>query len=663
MRIVSLIKKGSGGTGSSSAARYVAFRDRDEQREGSEPRKLFERNIERVKADQEKAEQKLRVDRQILGRAMLAEDTAERLREMRDLTIALGDRRRYKIVDGRNHSRWLSEHDLRLKAKAAADRTLARLSPGWFPDVRRQMREEAFAAEMARYQPTIREIRELRRADLDWAEAKWQQALRASRPLHWKATSIRSEYESAGVAAPTPELTCEELNRLQDRAVAINGAQRFRMMEKLRVDLAAERSWPTRTKGEIGRLQAQLFVSQSGLIVEQEASRRFEEMKHLRRWAIGTQTEKDGGRNEVSLAEVERALAWQSDQAKFIGARKLHWDDASRADAAGRAVVLRQQREQVLQEIAAERNHLASRIAGKEEMAAALQDALDREAAVFQRNGIEFPEPIFSEQEMKELAAHADHRRDPQFHRELSKLECEHDTRLFGIPTIFADRVSRAKAREVMAGIAVREAQMASRRFAERQDQTTVIVKDDGGRNVQLGRLADVQPRTPLEHLLRPLIERSERYRLVVAAVEEHGHRLDQRLENAAAGHAILLADAREHEQEFSRWNPNQPLPRPQFTAWEIARLELHATKETDPALHEHYEQLYREAVTDHRNDSAMREVEMGRGEFSRTIVLDEREAASIFDSGGVELQRDLQLHEARGWERDDPRDVTSFER
>ena len=612
--------------------------------------KHLDRNIERVKAEREKTEQKLREDREVLGRAMLAEDAAERLKEMRDAAITLGERRRYKIVDGRGHSRWLSENDLGLKAEAKADRAMARLSPGWLPDVRRQMRNEAIAEEMAQYQPAIQQIREMRQADLDWAEVKWQQARQASRPLLTKAAATRAEYEAAGKAAPAPELTREELNRLQGRAVAIGDAERFRMLEAIRVNLATEKGQPVRTSEEARRLRAQLFVSRSALMVEQEASRGFEETKHLRRWTIGEPIKRSGGGIEFSLTEVERELVWQTDQAKFIGERKLHWDDVGRAAATERAVALRQQREQLLERIAAERERYSLRTAAREDMVAALQDTLNREAAAYQRTGLELPEAIFTETEMKELAAHADRRRDPGFHRELSKLERDHDAQVFGIPMIFADRVGRAKAREAMASIAVREAQVASQRFADQRSQMTVIVKDDGGRNIQLGKLADVEPRTPLEQLFRPLIERSERYRLVVVAVEEHGNRLQQRLEQATESQAMLRADARDHEQEFSRWNPNQPLPRPQFTAWEVGRLEQHAMKETDPTLREQYEQLYRETIADRRNDSATREKETDRNELARTIVLEDREAAGIFD-------------QSRAWEREDSRLEMSFTR
>ena len=41
MRVVVSIKSTPGGGNASQAARYIAYRDRDEEREGTEPRPLF----------------------------------------------------------------------------------------------------------------------------------------------------------------------------------------------------------------------------------------------------------------------------------------------------------------------------------------------------------------------------------------------------------------------------------------------------------------------------------------------------------------------------------------------------------------------------------------------------------------------------------------------
>jgi hypothetical protein len=602
--------------------------------------KHLERNIERAREDRERADRKLRGDRLTLGRAMLAEDAVERLEEMRDTAIAMGEHRRYKIVDAQGRSRWLSEHDLRLRAEARADQAMARLTPGWNPEVRRQLRSESYGQEIKRYGPIIRKIREMRGAELEWAEVKLQRSSEAARPLIENAKAIRREYESAGLAIPTPILSRAELAGLQDRAVLLGDAERFKRLEEIRSSLVAEKGSPTRIEGEVGRLRAQLFVARSSLIAEQQALLSFEETKHLRQWLVDRTMERGqtpGSRTDNSLVAIEKALAWESDQARFIGARRLHWDDGRREIAKERVNELSEQREQVLSKIEDERSRLSLRVARKAEMVDALNETIAREEARYREQGVEIPAPTFTEQELKELAAHAERRRDSQFYRELIRLEREHDARTFGgFPFLFVERVSRAKAREVMAGIAAREAQSALQRFAEQREQMTVIVKDDGAQGVKLARMADVEPRTPLEQLLRPLIERSEKYREVTAAVEESRNHLQQRYEQTSASFSVLKDEAREYEQAFARQNPNKPMPRPQFTAWEINKLELHAMKESDPALRQHYETLYRDSLASNRDDSEARTAGV-RKEYSRTIVLDGRESMSILDSVGAE--------------------------
>jgi hypothetical protein len=172
--------------------------------------KYLERNVERAQEDQRKNEHELRMERQTLGRAMLAEDYIERLRESRDDATKFGIRRRYKLIDARGQSRWLSEHDLRLRAGAASDRVMARFSTEWNPEVQRQMRNGVFAREIEKYKAVIKMIQEMRSADLHWAEMKLQQAVEASHPLIRKANAIKRHYEIDKLEIPTPILTREE---------------------------------------------------------------------------------------------------------------------------------------------------------------------------------------------------------------------------------------------------------------------------------------------------------------------------------------------------------------------------------------------------------------------------------------------------------------------
>ncbi len=597
--------------------------------------KYLERNIERAQEERRRNEHKTREERQTLGRAMLAEDYIERLQESHDAAIAYGDRRRYKLIDARGQSRWLSEHDLRARAGSAADQVMTRLSPGWNPEARRKIRDSAFASEIAKYKTAIKMIREMRGADLEWAELKLQHVAGATQPLIRKANAIRQQYESAGLEIPTPILSRNEVGRLQGQAILGGDSERFRELEAIRINLAAEKESPPRTDVEIGRLQAQLFVARSSLVVERQSLEGFEETKHLRSWAVDENMNSGGDRAVGSLTQVEKSLAWESDQARFIGARKLHWDDDKREKARLRAGELSDRRERVLQKIDEERARLSSRIASKAEIVDALSEIFAGEEERYRKDGRRMPAPIFTDQEMKELATHAERRGDPQFYHTLIRLEREHGTRSNHFTWVVnADRVGRAKAREVMAEIAAREAQTRLQRFSERRGQMMVIVKDDGARDIKLGRMDDVEPRTPLEQLFRPLIERSEKYRQVAAAVEAYGNNLAKQCERASASHAVLKEAAQEYEVMFVRQNPDKPEPHPKFTAWEISKLELSAAKEPDPALRARYEKFLSESLTASRDESRTQ----AASDIRRTIVLDDREAASIFGYVGREI-------------------------
>jgi hypothetical protein len=477
--------------------------------------KYLERRIDRAEEERRKNEHKMREEREALGRAMLAEDHVAQMRETRDAAIAYGERRRYKVTDARGRSRWLSEHDLRTKAGVTADRAMAGLSTDWNPEARRQMREGVFARELEKYKPVIKMIRKMRAADLNLAESKLRQAVEGSRPLIEKASAIKRQYVSAGLAVPAPILSREDVSRLQDRAIQRGDAGRLRELEAIRVSLAAEKGTPARTDREVGRLQSRLFVARSSLI-------------------------------------------------------------------AGRH---------------------SSQITRKTEVINTLSEILAREESQYRKDRRRMPEPVFTEQEMKELSAQAERRGNPEFYQELIKLERDSDARINHFSwAVNPDRVSRAKAREVMAEISARESQLELQRFNDQRGQLTVFV---------------------------PLIRRREKNRQVATAVEDYGDRLRRRCEKASAIHEILKEAALEYEAEFVRQNPEKPVPLPQFTAWEIGKLELHATKECDPTRRARYEKLLNDSLTASRDDSETR----APGEIRRTIVLDDREAMNIFDS------------------------------
>ena len=85
---------------------------------------------------------------------------------------------------------------------------------------------------------------------------------------------------------PVPLLRHNELNKLQDQAVANRNPARVQTLETIRESLACERSENTRTDKEIARLDGQLLVVRSEQAARQERAHQFERTRHQTRWQI-----------------------------------------------------------------------------------------------------------------------------------------------------------------------------------------------------------------------------------------------------------------------------------------------------------------------------------------------------------------------------------------
>jgi relaxase MobL-like protein len=547
-------------------------------------------------------------ERVLLGRAMVAEDKIERLTLTRAAAVKYGERFRFEFTNGRGRSRGFSERDLHQRGWARAGQAAANL-PALTPELRRQLREETAADELMRNGELLNKHRKTRNADLVNLEIKLERATQASRHLIEKASTIKRRYEDSGIPAPTPIIPRAKLAELQDRAIERGDAERVRVLEEIRVALATEAEAPARTETEIGRLVAQLFVARAGLAAEQESERRFEDNKHLLRWDLSRESPVAAGRaGEKSLAEVERSLIWEKDQAKFIGSRYVHWDDDRRREAKLRVEKLTRLRESVLDRIEAERAALFDQTERKAELVETLYKIHSEEGRRRISEGHEMPAPLFSLQELKGLDTIASRLRDPDFYRTLRRLERDYDARTDQKePVSVAVRAGRAQARATMAEISLREAELNLAKFHERQEWIDVIVKDDGGRNIEIARLADGPLRQPLETLLRPFIAEDKRHREIPSAVEAHGARLIEEHKKAWVIHDFLAVEARVHMENFARAHPGMPMPEPRFTPWEISKLELHAAKEIDPALKEKYEKLYCDALENEHEDRLRR--------------------------------------------------------
>jgi hypothetical protein len=391
---------------------------------------------------------------------------------------------------------------------------------------------------------------------------------------------------------PAPIISRADLSRMQERAIANGQVEKVRELEQIRRALAAENQTPARTPQEVGRLGARLLLAQSELTLAQERAVRFEETKHWQRWSVSEREPR-----KFSLAEVGRASAWESDQARFIGRARIHWDDGKRERAAGRVRELAAYRQSILDQIEAQRAGLEAEVKEKAEMVATLFSIEAEERDRHLAQGREMSPPKPNKYELALLDAHAQQRRDPGFHRLVAQLERGSDMRPSSTANLsVAERTSRARAREIIAEIDLRAAHSRLENFHERRAHLDVIVGDGRARELTVKRLSDVEPKSDLEKLFRPWLAGAGGVREVVAAVGAHGSRMAAEYERAAQSRNALVELARQSERDFKSAHPGKNFPSPTFTPGELTTLEIYVARERDPVLRERYERLCQDA-------------------------------------------------------------------
>ena len=540
-----------------------------------------------------------REDRLALGRAMVAEDRIEWLAGMRAGAIRFGELRRFEVIDARGSRRKLSIADLRRRAEAKANETLWRNSTRakLSPEERQRARQNLIENELTRRATTLERIEEARAATLGQINHRLLEAERVAAPLLAADGEVKAKYQEAGKDLPTPIIARADLSRMQERAIAGGQVGKVTELERIRHVLATENGAPARTPQEAGRLGARLLVAQSELALTQESGGRFEETKHWQRWAVSERETR-----KFSLAEVERAIGWESDQARFMGRTRIHWDDGKRERAAQRVRELTAYRQSILDRIEAKRAGLEAEVKEKAEMVTTLFSIEAGERDRHQAQGREMPPPNPNKYELALLDAHAQQRRDPGLHRLVAQLERGTDARVAETPRLsITERAARATAREIIAEIDVRAAHSRLESFNERRTHLDVIVGDSRARELTVKRLSDVAPKNDLEKLFHPWLTRGGEAREVTAAVDAHGSRVAAEYERALQSRDALVELARQAERDFKSAHPGQDLPAPAFTPAELATLEIHVTRERDPVLREWYEQLYQGAPEEGR--------------------------------------------------------------
>jgi hypothetical protein len=199
---------------------------------------------------------KIKNERDILARAILAKYYLTKSQENLSSLEDHGDKRRFKIFDEITQThRKMSLFDLVRRAEKNASRNINKQNPK-DAIVKEELKKKLIETELQQNEHAVKRIktilhnlivkenRQLRERESEYKTVK---------PL---AEKIRQNYRQENKKIPIPNLTPEDLEMLQSEALEKKDFRVAVYFEKVRKELSTERGTPTRTNEEIARLLA-----------------------------------------------------------------------------------------------------------------------------------------------------------------------------------------------------------------------------------------------------------------------------------------------------------------------------------------------------------------------------------------------------------------------
>lgn len=199
-------------------------------------------------------------ERDVLARAILAKFHLETVKENLESLTEQGHLRRFLIDDAvSGRKRRLSLFDLERRAEKSANRELRKLKPT-DETKKGEISRKIVASEMEKNADGIKRVKtilhnliskenqNLRTRDKDYEKIKPQ------------AEQIRRRFRSENKKLPAPNLTQDEIEMLQTRAIEKQDIRAANYFERTRRELARERGNSTRTNDEVQRLKSLQIV-------------------------------------------------------------------------------------------------------------------------------------------------------------------------------------------------------------------------------------------------------------------------------------------------------------------------------------------------------------------------------------------------------------------
>ena len=130
------------------------------------------------------------------------------------------------------------------------------------------------------------------------------------------------------------------------------------------------------------------------------------------------------------------------------------------------------------------------------------------------------------------------------------------------------------------------------------------LLYEDASGEQKIGRLREVEPKTLIERWTNRFTERQadkeRREAIQFAATERHAQLVKDR-EQAGAMYTAARDITDSYIERLHAQNQGKELPKPNYTAKEIAQIETYAAKQTDVQLRSQFEELVRAAIDEGR--------------------------------------------------------------
>jgi hypothetical protein len=542
----------------------------------SETREVFAKDSETLR------------DRHLLGQAIETRARREIAELNYNLAVEAGDTFRFQVRDeSSGERREISDFDVRRRASARGSRA-ADENEIHSTLERRAAEQQVAGRDLELHTETLHELGEIRQALIERLEKTFTTAAREETDANARAQTIERKYAGEGRKPPSPLLDRGALAELQEKAIGHSLVERVEQFETLRLALAVEHNQPARTDEEAARLAAQLFTARTELEAKEERAARFDQTRQLRQWEIGDE--------RWSLADLDRRIERQADDAKLLGKYQIHLRSNGREQAGDEVVRLTAIRETVVERIASEQREMQEEVQEAGKLVETLSRIETRESAFRALSGQAMPEPLFTRKELERVAANLEVTRDAAALRQLHEFEKQFNS--YGPVKERRSpeqEMGRALARETMAEILQRESAERVANFQMRSELQPLRIELTGG-GLLTKRLEDTKPNSLAERVLRPLIERGterELHDAIRAAFTQYRDHLlsghEKSLSYLAATREIaglLHTETKEHA--------GAEKAAPEFTPKERINIEIYAERLTDPKEREHYLRLSR---------------------------------------------------------------------